>query len=155
FGAREATRIVLAGDQPALAIARQPVRVVRRLAKHAGAPGRLVPAQDAIVGDIAPEKGARVAEPGRAFAPARPGVEPLDACLRNAVAREARIEVLHPRVRIARTLLPGGEGRPGQGRRCGCAQACEHGASVDLHSVPPKSDFARASQPPSAPCVLT
>src|SRR5215470_13039799 len=104
---------MLAGDQPALTVAREAVRVVRRLAKHAGAPGRLIPAQNAIVGDVAPEEGARIAEPHRPFTPARPGIEPLDARLRNAIAREARIEVLHPRVRIAGAFLPRRENRRG------------------------------------------
>src|SRR4029453_12726918 len=88
FGAGEAACIVLAGDQPALAVARQTVRVVRRLAKHGGTPRRLVPAHDSVVENVTPQESARVAEPDRSLAPARAGVEPLHARLRDAVARE-------------------------------------------------------------------
>ena len=71
--------VVLAGDEPALAVAGVAVGVVRRLAVHAGAPGLLVPAHDAVVGNVAPQQAARVAEIDRPLAPAHAGREPLDA----------------------------------------------------------------------------
>src|SRR5262249_14999678 len=112
---------MLARDQPTLAIAGEPVRIVRWLAIDIGAPARLVPAQDPIVGNVATKQRAHIPEPDRPLTPARAGVEPLDARLRDAIARKARVEDLHPRVRIARAFLPGGEGRAGQGCHGGCA----------------------------------
>ena len=79
FGARDAPGVVFAGEEPALAIASVAVGVVRRLAENADRARLLVPAHDAVVGDVAPQQAAPVAEPDRAFAPAHAGGDPLDA----------------------------------------------------------------------------
>jgi hypothetical protein len=65
FGARHAPGIVLAGDEAALAIASIAVRIVRRLAKYGGAAGLLVPPQDTVVRNVAPQHAASVTEPHR------------------------------------------------------------------------------------------
>src|SRR5207237_402146 len=90
LGARQAPRVVLAGDETALAVASVAVGVVLGLAVDAGAPGHLVPAQDAVVWDVAPKDATGIPQPHRPLAPARAGVEPLDARLHHAIAREAR-----------------------------------------------------------------
>ena len=101
LGAGHAPRIVLAGDQPALAIARVAVGVVGGLAEDADAAGLLLPAHDAVVGDVAPHQVAAGAEPGRSLAPAHAGGKPLHAGEAQPVLAEARIEDLDGRVGIA------------------------------------------------------
>src|SRR5205085_954126 len=66
FGARDAPPAVLAGDEPALAIAGVAVGKIRGLAVNAHLARLLLPLEDAIVGDVAPEQIAAVAEPHRA-----------------------------------------------------------------------------------------
>src|SRR5262249_60124048 len=78
FGAGDAARIVLAGDEAALAVAGVAVGVVRRFSEHADAAGLLLPAHDAVVGNVAPQQVAAVAEPHRPLAPAHAGGPPLD-----------------------------------------------------------------------------
>src|SRR5262249_23872140 len=154
---RQPPRIVLAGNQPALAVARESVRVVRWLPKDAGSPRRFVPAQNAIVGDVAPKQATRITKPGRPFAPTRTGIEALDARVTDAVTREGRIEVLHAWIRITRAFLPGRESAPRQRGRCGTPRAGKHGASADVHYLflPSLERLRARPQPPSAPCVLT
>ena len=65
LGARDPPRVVLAGEQPALAVAGVAVGEVRRLAEDADRAGLLVPLHDAVVRDVAPEQVAAVAEPNR------------------------------------------------------------------------------------------
>src|SRR5258708_6765015 len=72
FGARQAARVVLAGEQPALTIAIVTIAVVRGAAKDADFSGVFEPTQDAVVGDVAPKKIAAVAEPHGPFRPAKP-----------------------------------------------------------------------------------
>src|SRR6266446_669042 len=118
FGARHAPGVVLAGDEAALAIARVAVGIVRRLAEHGGAAALLIPAQDAVVGNVAPQQAARVAEPYRTFTPARAGEKPFDAGVEHAIFQKARVEDLDGRVRIALARLPAAERRRrGQRRR--------------------------------------
>src|SRR6185295_14117837 len=88
-------RVVLAGDEAALAVARVAVGVVGGLAINAGAAGLFVPAHDAVVRDVAPQQAARVAEIDRAFVPARPGVKPLHAREPKPEIVERRIEYLN------------------------------------------------------------
>src|SRR5262249_25057479 len=106
----------------------------------------------------APKERARIAEPDRPLAPARAGVKPLDARLRDTIARKARVEDLHPRIRVARALLPGRKSRPDQSRRGSCAHTRKHRASGDIHSVPPVFASYPSTQParvsPSA-CAST
>src|SRR3954447_5987703 len=52
FGAGQVLGVVLAGDQPSLAVAGVAVGVVRRLAEHADRTGLLIPAHDAVIGDV-------------------------------------------------------------------------------------------------------
>src|SRR5262252_1707645 len=106
FGTRHAPGVVLAGDEAALAVARVAVGVVRRLAVHGGAARLLIPPQDAIVRNVAPQQAARVAEPHRPFAPAGAGVEALDAGVENAIFQKARIDDLDGRVRITLARFP-------------------------------------------------
>src|SRR5215469_11277364 len=60
--ARHAPCVVLAGDEPSLPVAGIAVGVIGGLAVDARVARHLVPAQDAIVGDIAPIDAARIAE---------------------------------------------------------------------------------------------
>src|SRR6266851_3002107 len=55
LGAGHPPAVVLAGDEPALAVAGVAVGVARRLAEDRDRPRLLVPAHDAVVGDVAPE----------------------------------------------------------------------------------------------------
>src|SRR5262249_31630055 len=111
FGTGHAPGVVLAADEAALAVAGVAVGIVRRLAEHGGAAGLLIPPQDAVVGDVAPQEAARVAEPNRALAPPCAGVEPLDAGIENAIFQKARIEDLDGRVWITLARLPAAERR--------------------------------------------
>jgi len=94
FGARDPACIVLAGNETALAIARVAVAVIRRLAEDADFSSVFEPAQDAIVGNVAPQQIPAVTEPNRAFGPAASGVEALDDSIGGDELRKARIEDL-------------------------------------------------------------
>ena len=134
FGAGDPPPAVLAGDQAALAIAGIAVGVVGGLAIDAGPSGLLVPAHDAVVGNVAPQQAARVAHPHRPLAPAHAGREPLHAGIVDLVFGEARIENLDGRVRIAFARLPAPEGlrREAGGGRDRRARA-QHVSSCHLH----------------------
>ena len=108
FGARDPPRVVLAGEEPALPVARVAVGVVRRLAEHADRARLLLPLEDPVVGDVAPEEVAPVAEPGRSFRPAKAGSQPLDLGQLDAVLREARVEDPDGGIGIALARLPVG-----------------------------------------------
>ena len=108
LGARHAPRAVLAAQQAALAVARVAVGEVGGLAERAHGAGLLVPAHHAVVGDVAPQQVAAVAEPHRALGPAEAGRQPLDRGAGDAVLREARIEDLDGRVGVALGGLPHG-----------------------------------------------
>src|SRR5690348_17794654 len=91
--ARHLARTVLAGDQPALLVARVTVGVVRRLPEDADLSGFLLPFQDAVIRDIAPQKRAELAEPDRAFAPAAAGIKPFDRGIHRGLDRvKPRVE---------------------------------------------------------------
>src|SRR3954462_3839255 len=68
--ASHAAAAVLAGEEPALAVARVTIGVIGRRAKGAHRPALLAPAQDAIVGNIGEEQITSIAEPDRPLGPA-------------------------------------------------------------------------------------
>src|SRR5262249_59937332 len=72
-GARHAPCVMLAGDEPPLPVAGIAVGVIGGLAVDARVARHLVPAQDAIVGYIAPIETARIAEIDRTLRPPRAG----------------------------------------------------------------------------------
>ena len=115
LGAVDAPPAVLAANQPALAVARVAVGEVRRLAVDADRARLLLPLEDAVVGDVAPQQIAPVAEIHRPFRPAAARGEALHAGELQPVFLEARIERHDGRIGIARGLLPavgeGGDGR--------------------------------------------
>ena len=78
LGARDAPRAVLAAHEPTLAVDGVAVGVARRGAEDADVPGRLVPAQHAVVRDVAPHEVAAGGEVGRALVPATAIGEPLE-----------------------------------------------------------------------------
>ena len=97
---------MLAGDQAALAVAGVAVGVVGRLAEHRDGAGLLVPPQDAVVGDVAPEQAALVAEIDRPLGPAAAIGEAFDGGQGDAVLGEARMKNFHTLVRVAPARLP-------------------------------------------------
>src|SRR5262249_34009625 len=101
LGPRDAAGIVLTRHQPALAVARVAIGVVRRLAEDAHRAGLLLPLHDPVVRDIAPEQEATVADPHRALGPSEARRETLDRRQRQAVRREARVEHLDGWIGIA------------------------------------------------------
>src|SRR5579872_4418699 len=108
LGPRHLAPAVLAGDEAPLPVAGVAVGVVRWLAKDADRAGLLVPAQDAVVRDVAPQQAALVAEPHRALAPAASGIEPLDGGVERRPDRlEARIEGDDRRIGVGLRRLPG------------------------------------------------
>src|SRR5262249_43335551 len=100
LGAGDAARIVLAGDEPAFAVARVAVGVVGGIAEDADMAVVFGPAHDAIVGDVAPEEVAAVADIDRTFAPAKTGGDALDAGIADFL--EARVQRFDARIGIAR-----------------------------------------------------
>src|SRR5262249_41168376 len=65
FGARDAARLVLAADETTLAVARIAIGMICGLAIDADRTGFLIPSHQSVVGDVAPDQAARVAEPRR------------------------------------------------------------------------------------------
>ena len=90
LGADHAPAAMLAGDQAALTVARVAVGVVGGLAEDADRAGLFFPLQDAVVGNVAPQHVAAVAEIHRPFRPAAPGGKALHRGERQAIAVEAR-----------------------------------------------------------------
>ena len=123
LGAGDLTPAMLAGDEAALAVAGVAVGMVRWFAEDADLAGFLVPFEDAVVRDVAPEQEAAIAEPHRALAPPEPRAETLDLGEVEAVPREGRIEDPDPRVRIALARLPVPGHARGEGDRGGPADA--------------------------------
>src|SRR6266850_1379517 len=99
-------RVVLAGQEPPLAVARVAVAVVRGLAEHAHGARLLVPAHHAVVRDVAPQEVAPVAEPHRPLVPAAVRGDALHLRQPELVAVEARIDHLDRRIRVAAARLP-------------------------------------------------
>ena len=100
FGARQAARVMLASQQPALPIAEIAVAVVRRAAENAHLARIFQPPQDAIVGDVAEQEISPVSKPNRPFGPARARVQALDCGIRDSIFSEARIDNFHSGIRI-------------------------------------------------------
>ena len=94
LGALDAPGAVRAAHQPSLAVDGVAVGVARRRAEDADVAGGLVPAQDAVVGDVAPHQVAAGREVGRALGPAGALEELLDARARAHEAPEALVEDL-------------------------------------------------------------
>ena len=92
---------MLAGDEPALTVARVAVGVVGVGAEHAGLAGFLVELHDAVVGDVGKQQIAAFGEIRRPFGPAHAGRNLLDRRGIDPVFGEARIEDLHRRIGIA------------------------------------------------------
>src|SRR6185369_12920770 len=91
-----------------LPVARIAVRVRRRRAKYARRTGFLVPAIHTVARDVAPDQAAPVAEPNRAFGPARAGIQPLDLREHQAILVERFVDRDDERVGVARAGLPVG-----------------------------------------------
>ncbi len=108
FGACDPARPMLAGDQPALTVARIAVGEVRRPSEHRHRAGLLFPPHDAVVGNVAPQKEAAIPEPDGPFAETHAGGEPLHRCIGDAVFQEARIEDFDRRVGVGLALPPHG-----------------------------------------------
>src|SRR5262249_24936001 len=90
-----------------------------------------------VVGDVAPDQAACIAEPRRPFAPAHAGREPLDTGVEEAVSVEARIEAFDSWIGIALTRLPATECIARKCHRGGSARRPEHVASGPLHRMSP------------------
>src|SRR5262252_4211289 len=88
-------------DKPALTVSRVAVAVVRGLTEHADLATVLQPAQNAVVGNVAPKQVASIAEPHRTFRPAATGVKTLDCGVPNNVLPESRVKNLNIRIGIA------------------------------------------------------
>src|SRR5262249_35494476 len=136
LGARHTARVVLARQKAALTVARVAVRVVGGLAEYAHPARLLLPPHDAVVGYVAPQEVAAVAEPHRPFAPAHARGDALDLGLRDAVAREAPVDDPDRGIGIALARLPLRErarygGKRRSGRACG-----EYRASLRIHCSP-------------------
>ena len=99
LGARDAPRVVLAGDQPPLPVARVAVGVIRRRAEHADRAGLLLPLHEPVVRDVAPQQVAAVAEPDRPFRPAHARRNALDLGAVDPIPGEGGIEDLDARIR--------------------------------------------------------
>src|SRR6185437_12857053 len=97
---------MLAGDEPALAVAGVAVGEVRRLAVDADRAGLLFPLEDALVRDVAAEEVAAVADPNRAFRPAQPRRQSFYCRQFQPVFLEARVKRLDRRVGIKGCRTP-------------------------------------------------
>src|SRR5262249_20500571 len=100
LGSRHAPRVVLARDEPALAVARVAVGVVGGAPEHGDGARLFVPTHDAVVGNVAPQEIATVAEPHGALGPAESGRQPLHRRIVDPKPREALIQDLHRRIGI-------------------------------------------------------
>src|SRR4029077_2054838 len=92
--------------QPALSIAVVAIAVVRGAAEDADFSGVLEPAQDTVVGYVAPEKIPAVPEPGRSFRPARASVQTLDRSVADSVFCEAWVNYFDGGIGIGDGTLP-------------------------------------------------
>src|SRR3954451_8725692 len=117
---------MLASDEAALAVAGVAVGVIARLTEGADPAGFLVPAHDAVIGDVAPQQTARIAEIDRPLVETAAAREPLDARKRDPVFVEGRIETLNRRVRIALARLPRRQCRRRKSHRSHCTRASHH-----------------------------
>src|SRR4051794_20520366 len=129
LGAGHPPRVVLAGDEPALAVARVAVRVVRRGAEDADVPVLLEPAHDAVVRDVAPQEVAAVAEVDGPLGPAEAGGDALDGGVAD-LEPEPLVDRLDARVRVA------GAGEVPQGQLVGDRRPGRAQEVAPLHDYP-------------------
>jgi hypothetical protein len=108
LGAGDPAAAVLAGNQPALAVAGVTVGEVRRFSVDRDRAALFLPFQDAVVRDVAAQQIAPVAEPRRPFGPSQPGRQPLDRRQFQPVFFEARIHGMDRRIGIIRGGTPAG-----------------------------------------------
>ncbi|KAG1448448.1 hypothetical protein G6F57_016843 [Rhizopus arrhizus] len=101
FGARDAARQVFAGQQTALAIARQAVAEVGRMSKDADSARGFVPSQDAVIGNVGHQQIAPVAHPHRPFQPAKAAGQLFHAAAVDAVLGKLRVQNANGRIRVA------------------------------------------------------
>src|SRR5262249_24907751 len=98
---------MLAGDEPALPIARVAVGVVRGFAENGGGASLLIPPHDPVVRNVAPQQVAPVAEPHWTFGPAEAGSQTLDRRVERGLdAFEAWVERTDRRIGVACGRLP-------------------------------------------------
>src|SRR5262249_478149 len=100
LGARHATPAVFTRDEPALAIARLALAVAGRVTDHRNGALRLIPFQNSIVRDVAPQETAGVPEPYRPLAPARARSQFLDASVEQSTFGELLIEDMNGRIGV-------------------------------------------------------
>src|SRR6266480_7042580 len=124
---------MLAGDESTLAVAGVAVGVVGGLTEDADPPGLLVPAHDAVIGNVAPQETARITEIDRALVKATAGCEALDAGKREPVFVEGRIETLYRGVGIALAWLPGRQCRRRESHCGRCTRASHHVTAGIFH----------------------
>src|SRR6266568_6165355 len=117
---------MLAGDESTLAVAGVAIGVVGGLTEDADPAGLLVPAHDAVIGNVAPQETARITEIDRAVVKTAAAREPLNAGKREPVFVEGRIETLHRRVGIALARLPGRQSRRRESHCGRCTRASHH-----------------------------
>ena len=117
---------MLAGDKSALAVPGIPVGVVRGLTEDADPAGLLVPAHDAVIGNVAPQETTGIAEIDRALVKATAGCEALDAGKREPVFVEGRIETLYRGVGIALARLLSRQCRRRESHCARCTRASHH-----------------------------
>src|SRR5207248_6339974 len=106
FGAGHAAAAVLAGDEPALAIAGIAVGEIGGLAEDADRAGLLLPFDDALVRDIAAQQIPPVAEPHRTFGPTQARRQPLHGRKLHPVFFAARVQCTYRRIRVIRRRPP-------------------------------------------------
>src|SRR6516225_7878437 len=97
---------MLAGDEPALAVAGVAVGEVGGFSVDRDCAALLFPFDDALVRDVAAQEIAPVADPHRAFGPAQSGGETLDGRRLEPVAFEAGIEGAYCRIGIRTCWAP-------------------------------------------------
>ena len=100
FRAGDAAADMLAGHQTALPVTRIAIGHVGGLAEHADLSGRLVPSQDPVIGNIAPQQIAAIGKIDRTFAPAGAVIELFDRGTEHPIAEKAGIENMDGGVRI-------------------------------------------------------
>src|SRR6476646_9050849 len=106
LGSDDVASAVLAGDQPALGVAGVAIGEIRRLSEDAYRAGLLLPFEDALVGNVAAQQIAAVAEPHRPFGPAQSRGQPLHRRKFQPVFFKARIERVDRRIGITRRRPP-------------------------------------------------
>src|SRR5215471_5226753 len=101
FRPRQPLSVVLTSDKPPLPVASVAVGIVGGPSEHRDGTGLLVPAHNAVVGDVAEQQLARVAEPHRSFREAEPSADPLNRRQSQDYPLEAWVDHLQIRIRVA------------------------------------------------------